>query len=225
VKALQAGEFIVVTDHADRENEGDLIGLASKITAKKMAFMIKYTSGLVCVPMDKQRCEALSLPQMVQREANDESHATAFTVSTDINTYGAKRLFNSDVTTGISAGDRATTIRALGDKRTAASDLSRPGHIFPLQAQSSVFLRAGHTEASVTFARLSGANPPVAVICELTNDNEEGTMMRGDLLKAFCEDKGLVLCSISDLKLYPEVINHYNNNNNSNLDGAITNGH
>ena len=188
-------------DSAARENEGDLIAAAATMTAAKMAFMIRYTSGLICVPLPPAKTVALSLPQMVAD--NTESHGTAYTVSVD--------WTHADLTTGISAADRAATCRALAHPASQPKDFRRPGHVFPLRARDGgVRERAGHTEAAVEFCRLAGVEP-VAVICELVVDGEElagtaervdGGMMRRDGCLAFGRRWGLRVCTIEGLIEY-----------------------
>jgi 3,4-dihydroxy 2-butanone 4-phosphate synthase/GTP cyclohydrolase II len=183
------GEFLVVTDDEQRENEGDLVIAAEKATPEALAFMVRHTSGLICVPMLGERLEELRLPPMVT--ANSEAHGTAFTVSCD-----ARR----GTTTGISAKDRATTIRALADPSTTYAELARPGHVFPLRyCEGGVLRRAGHTEAAVDLARLAGLEP-AAAICEIADD--DGSMARGEALDRFAADHGLARISIADLIRY-----------------------
>lgn len=183
---LAAGHMVVVTDDEGRENEGDLIMAAEKVTPEAVAFIVRYTSGIICQPMTRERLEELRLPQMVAE--NTESHRTAFTVSVD---------YVHGTTTGISAADRARTIRALADPTARPEDFSRPGHIFPLRAvEGGVLRRAGHTEASVDLARAAGLSP-AAIICEIVND--DGTMKRGPDLMGFARDHGLKVGSIADL--------------------------
>jgi 3,4-dihydroxy 2-butanone 4-phosphate synthase/GTP cyclohydrolase II len=179
----------VVVDDADRENEGDLIMAAERATPETMAFMIRHTSGVICMPVEGARLDELQLPLMVAN--NTESQRTAFTVSVDA-VHGT--------TTGISAADRATTVRALLDPRTRAEDLARPGHIFPLRYRDGgVLKRAGHTEASVDLARLAGCYP-AGVLSEVVND--DGSMARLPALEQFAADHGLQLISIADLIRY-----------------------
>ncbi|OFW55361.1 MAG: bifunctional 3,4-dihydroxy-2-butanone 4-phosphate synthase/GTP cyclohydrolase II [Actinobacteria bacterium RBG_16_70_17] len=186
VEAFERGEFVVVVDDADRENEGDLIVSAEKVTAAQVAFMVRHTSGLICVSVPGERLDELRLPLMVSE--NTDSHRTAFTISVD---------YVHGTTTGISAGDRAATIRAIVDPRTRPSDLARPGHIFPLRyREGGVLKRAGHTEAAVDLARLAGLYP-AGVLCELVN--EDGTMARLPELRRFCDEHGIHLVSIADL--------------------------
>jgi 3,4-dihydroxy 2-butanone 4-phosphate synthase / GTP cyclohydrolase II len=188
IDAVARGEFVVVVDDEDRENEGDLIIAAEKMTPDKMAFMIRYTSGVICLPMEGERLDELQLPLMVAGNENTEGQRTAFTVSVDA---------RAGTTTGISAADRATTVSALIDSSTAAADLARPGHIFPLRyREGGVLKRAGHTEAAVDFARMSGLYP-AGVLAEIVND--DGTMQRRPELEAFAAEHGLVLVTIADL--------------------------
>nr|WP_153427167.1 3,4-dihydroxy-2-butanone-4-phosphate synthase [Streptomyces alkaliphilus] len=185
---IAAGRPVVVVDDADRENEGDLIVAASAITPEVVAFMMSECRGLVCVPMEGDDLERLDLPQMVT--TNSESMGTAFTVSVDA-------VADHGVTTGISAADRATTIRLLADPAARAADFARPGHVFPLRARpGGVLTRPGHTEAGVDLARLAGL-PPVAAIVEIAG--EDGTMLRLPELVPFARKHGLTLISIEDL--------------------------
>ena len=186
IAAVSRGELVVVVDDADRENEGDLIMAAEKATPETMAFMIRHTSGVICMPVEGHRLDELQLPLMVAN--NTESQRTAFTVSVD-----AKH----GTTTGISAADRATTVRALLDPGTRAEDLARPGHIFPLRYRDGgVLKRAGHTEAAVDLARLAGCYP-AGVLSEVVND--DGSMARLPALEQFAADHGLQIISIADL--------------------------
>lgn len=149
VAAIRAGEMVIMMDDEDRENEGDLIMAAEKATPESIGFFVRYTSGIICMPMLGDRLEELRLPQMVSE--NTDSRHTAYAVSVDCKV---------DTTTGISAHDRAATIRALGNPRSTADDFTRPGHIFPLRyTQGGVLCRTGHTEASVDLARLAGLAP------------------------------------------------------------------
>jgi 3,4-dihydroxy 2-butanone 4-phosphate synthase / GTP cyclohydrolase II len=183
---LRAGRMVVVMDDEDRENEGDLIMAAEHASAAAVAFMIRHTSGIICVPMEEQRLAALDLPQMVP--LNSESHRTAFTVSVDL---------ARGTTTGVSSADRAATIRALADAGSAAADFVRPGHIFPLRPRpGGVLVRAGHTEAAVDLCRLAGLKP-VGVLCEVMND--DGTMARRPQLEEFARRHGLKLGTIAGL--------------------------
>jgi 3,4-dihydroxy 2-butanone 4-phosphate synthase / GTP cyclohydrolase II len=187
--AVARGDLVIVQDASERENEGDLIMAAEKATPAAVAFMIRYTSGLVCAPLTSERLDALGLPLMVP--ANTEAHRTAFTISVDA---------AQGTTTGISAADRATTIQALVDPATRPDDLARPGHVFPLRASGGgVLTRPGHTEAAVDLARLAGL-VPAGVVAEITN--EDGTMARTADLERFAEQHHLVLISVADLIAY-----------------------
>src|SRR6266513_4934021 len=163
IAAIGRGEIVVVVDDEDRENEGDLIMAAEAATPENIAFFLKHTSGLICVPMTGERIDELDLPLMVAM--NTESQRTAFTISVD---------FRHGTTTGISAFDRTATIHALIDPATRPNDLARPGHIFPLRyREGGVLKRAGNTEAAVDLARLAGRYP-AGVLSEIVND--DGTM-------------------------------------------------
>ena len=189
LNAFRRGEFVLVVDDVNRENEGDLIIAAEKVTPVQIAFMVNHTSGLICLPVTAERLDELGLPLMVAE--NTDSHKTAFTVSID---------YVHGTTTGISAADRAATIRAVADPKTTAADFARPGHIFPLRYQpGGVLVRPGHTEAAVDLARLAGLYP-AGVLCEIVN--EDGTMARGEELEAFAADHGLAMLSIADLVDY-----------------------
>src|SRR5512144_3248458 len=185
---IRAGKLVIVADDEARENEGDLVGAAEKITPEMINFMATHGRGLICLPLLPERCQALGLPQMA--EHNTEAHATAFTVSVD----AAARF---GVTTGISAADRAATIRVAIDPATVPQDLRRPGHVFPLRARpGGVLQRVGQTEASVDLARLAGLYP-AGVICEILNP--DGTMARRQDLERFARRHKLVLLSVADL--------------------------
>ena len=184
-----AGKPLVVVDDADRENEGDLIFAAEMATPELVAFMARECRGLVCVPMAGDRLDRLALDQMVSQ--NSERMGTAFTVSVDA---------RAGITTGISAADRATTIRLLADPATTAQDIVRPGHVFPLRARSGgVLRRPGHTEAAVDLARLTGLQPAGA-ICEIMN--ADGTLARLPQLADFCQQHSIKLIAIADLIAY-----------------------
>src|SRR5688500_262749 len=181
--------MVVVVDDEDRENEGDLIFAAEKVTTDHVSFMVRYCSGIICCQMEGDRLEELHLPLMISQ--NSDAMGTAFTVSVDA---------RKNTTTGISASDRAETIRTLIDPGSTAQDLARPGHIFPLRAvEGGVLRRAGHTEASVDLARLAGCYP-AGVVCEIVN--EDGTMARLPDLETFAEEHDLKLISIADLISY-----------------------
>jgi len=178
-----------VVDDEDRENEGDLIMAAEHATAEKIAFFVRHTSGLICVPMTGDRLDELDIPLMVSH--NTEAQRTAFTYSVDV---------RQGTSTGISAADRALTIQSLIDPGTRPGDLARPGHIFPLRyAEGGVLKRAGHTEAAVDLARMAGLYP-AGVLCELVMD--DGTMARLPELIELCREHGLLLISIADLIRY-----------------------
>jgi 3,4-dihydroxy 2-butanone 4-phosphate synthase/GTP cyclohydrolase II len=188
---IAAGKPVVVVDDASRENEGDLIVAAEKITPQIVAFMMSECRGLICVPMEGTELDRLDLPQMV--DANTESMGTAFTVSVDAS--GAH-----GVTTGISAADRAATIRLLAEPAAVAADFVRPGHVFPLRARpGGVLVRPGHTEAGVDLARLAGLRPAAAIV-EIAR--EDGTMARLPELVPFARKHGLSIISIEDLIAY-----------------------
>jgi 3,4-dihydroxy 2-butanone 4-phosphate synthase/GTP cyclohydrolase II len=189
VEDVREGRLVVVVDDADRENEGDLVMAAEKVTPEAIAFIVRYSSGVICMPVEGDRLDELQIPLMVA--ANTDHQRTAFTVSID-----ARR----GVSTGISAADRATTIRTVVDPATGPEDLSRPGHIFPLRyREGGVLKRAGHTEASVDLARLAGLYP-AGVLCETVND--DGTMSRLPDLVGFAAEHGLKMISIADLIAY-----------------------
>lgn len=189
IAALARGGMIVVVDDENRENEGDIIVASEAITTEAIAFMMKHARGLICVAMDGERLDALDIPLMVPK--NTEYLKTAFTVSVD---------YLSGTTTGISAADRAATVKALMDPSAAADEFARPGHIFPLRAHPrGVRGRPGHTEAAVDLARLAG-KAASGVICEVAND--DGTMARLPELIAFAERHQLPLVSIEDLITY-----------------------
>jgi 3,4-dihydroxy 2-butanone 4-phosphate synthase/GTP cyclohydrolase II len=186
IEAMRAGHSVVVVDDEDRENEGDLIFAANAATPELTGFMIRHTSGYICVGMTGQLLDRLGLPPMTS--VNEDRKQTAYAVSVDAR----------DVeTTGISAKDRAHTIRVLGDSATEPFDLTRPGHVMPLRAvEGGVLRRPGHTEASVDLARLAGYTP-VGALCELVND--DGSMMRAPECRAFADQHGLKMISIADL--------------------------
>jgi 3,4-dihydroxy 2-butanone 4-phosphate synthase/GTP cyclohydrolase II len=190
IAAIKKGELIIVVDDEDRENEGDFIAAAELITPEKVNFMAKYGRGLICAPLSERRCEELDLEMMVGR--NTSLHATPFTVSVD--------LLGEGCTTGISASDRAKTLRALAKPETTAEELGRPGHIFPLMAKErGVIRRAGHTEAAVDLARLAGLQP-AGVLVEIMND--DGTMARLPQLMEMAKKFDLKIIAIRDLIAY-----------------------
>lgn len=187
--ALAEGKAVVVVDDEDRENEGDLIAAAQLATPEVLAFMIRHTSGVICVPMTGENLDRLALPPMTS--VNEDAKGTAYAVSVDA---------RDGVSTGISAADRARTVRVLADSATEPWEITRPGHIFPLRAvPGGVLRRAGHTEAAVDLARLAGINP-AGVIAELVTD--DGGMMRAPQCRAFADAHGLVMISIADLIAY-----------------------
>jgi 3,4-dihydroxy 2-butanone 4-phosphate synthase/GTP cyclohydrolase II len=189
IEAIRAGKMVVVVDDETRENEGDLIMAASLMTPESMAFMIRYTGGVVCAALEASRLTALGLPLMV--EENSEKHATAFTISVDA---------AENTTTGISAADRCATVQALASSATRPEDLRRPGHVFPLRyCPGGVLKRAGHTEAAVDLCVLAGL-PPVGVLSELMHD--DGTLRRLPALQQFAEEHDLPIISIAELVKY-----------------------
>ncbi|EAL89153.1 3,4-dihydroxy 2-butanone 4-phosphate synthase [Aspergillus fumigatus] len=204
IKAFKNGEFIIVLDSQDRENEGDLIIAAESITDSQMAFLVRFTSGLICAPITSEIARRLSLPQMVVE--NTDPKGTAYTISIDSS--------DPSVTTGISAQDRALTCRTLASPTARFEDFRRPGHIIPLEAKDGgVRERKGHTEAAVEFCRLAGKSP-VGVIAELVEDGDlvEGIpeirgnngMMRRDGCLKFGKKWGIKVCTIEDLVEYLE---------------------
>jgi len=189
IEDIRAGRMIVLMDDEDRENEGDLVMAASKVRPQDINFMARYGRGLICMPLTRERCEQLQLPLMVNK--NETRFATNFTVSIEA---------AEGITTGISAYDRAHTIRTAALPDARPESLSQPGHVFPLMAQpGGVLTRAGHTEASADLAMLSGLEP-AAVLVEILN--EDGTMARRPQLEAFAETHGLKIGTISDLIHY-----------------------
>lgn len=185
IEVVAAGGMIIVVDDDDRENEGDLITSAATITPEMIAFMVNYSTGILCAAMDDERADALSLPPMVEK--NDDPQATAFTVTCDAKRCG----------TGVSATDRALTLNALATDGTDPGDLRRPGHVFPLRArQGGVLTRQGHTEAAYDLVRLAD-HIPVGVLCELVNP--DGTMMRGEQIDRFSRRFGLLKISVAQL--------------------------
>ncbi|GAA2497305.1 bifunctional 3,4-dihydroxy-2-butanone-4-phosphate synthase/GTP cyclohydrolase II [Winogradskya humida] len=189
IKAIAAGRSVIVVDDEDRENEGDLIFAAELATPELVAFMVRYSSGYICVPLPETEADRLDLPPMFH--TNQDAKGTAYAVTVDA---------REGVSTGISAADRAHTIRLLASAATGPSDLSRPGHVVPLRAKpGGVLRRPGHTEASIDLATLAGLRP-AGVICELVND--DGTMMRLPDLERFAAEHDLVLISIAGLIEY-----------------------
>ncbi len=189
VEDVRAGRAVIVVDDEDRENEGDIVFAAEKATPELLAFTIRYSSGVVCVPMEGAALDRLGIPLMTAH--NRERMRTAYTVSVDA---------RDGITTGISAADRAHTIRTLVDEQTQPAEIAQPGHVFPLRYRDGgVLVRRGHTEAAVDLARLAG-QPPAGVIAEVVND--DGTMTRGAQLQEFSAEHGLTLISIADLIQY-----------------------
>ncbi|HEY5438681.1 MAG TPA: bifunctional 3,4-dihydroxy-2-butanone-4-phosphate synthase/GTP cyclohydrolase II, partial [Acidimicrobiales bacterium] len=190
IEQIRRGGMVVVVDDEDRENEGDLVMPAQDVTPESMAFFLEYTSGVFCVPLESSRADELQLPLMVV--ANTEAQRTAFTVSVD---------YRHGTSTGISAGDRAATIRSLIDPDTRSTDLNRPGHIFPLRYRDGgVLKRAGHTEATIDLCRLAGKFPS-GVLCEIVTADKAG-MARLPELEAFAHEHRLPIISIADLIRY-----------------------
>ena len=186
---LRAGRMVIILDDEDRENEGDLIMAAEHATPEAVTFMIRHTSGIICVPLEDERLEQLDLPQMVPN--NDDAFRTAFTVSVD---------YRHGTTTGVSSNDRSATIKALASPASSAADFARPGHIFPLRPRKGgVLVRAGHTEAAVDLCKLAGLRP-AGVLCELMND--DGTMQRRAEIEGFARQHNLKIGTIADLIRY-----------------------
>lgn len=188
--ALRNGEIILVSDNEDRENEGDMICAAQFATTENVNFMAIHAKGLICMPMSRELCKRLGLPQMISLEENTDNHCTAFTVSID----------HVDTTTGISAEERGFTARACVDEAAKPSDFRRPGHMFPLMAKKNgVLEREGHTEATVDLMRLAGLKE-CGLCCEIMRD--DGTMMRGAELQEKAKEWGLKYITIQSLKEY-----------------------
>lgn len=188
VADIAAGRAVVVVDDEDRENEGDLIFAAEKATPELVAFMVRYTSGYLCVPLVGEDCDRLGLPPMYS--TNQDKHGTAYTVTVDA---------KAGIGTGISASDRAATMRLLADPTSGAGDFTRPGHVVPLRAlEGGVLRRPGHTEAAVDLARMADLRP-AGVICEIVSQKDEGEMARTDELRVFADEHDLALISIADL--------------------------
>jgi 3,4-dihydroxy 2-butanone 4-phosphate synthase/GTP cyclohydrolase II len=187
IAAYKNGDLIIVTDDADRENEGDLMLLAEKATPEKVAFMVRHTTGILCVAMTQERARQLHLPLMV--EENQDSKKTAFTVSVD---------YKPGITTGVSAQERSNTVRALADTSAVASDFIRPGHVFPLIADNGgLAARGGHTEAGVALSQIVGAQP-LCLLSEIVND--DGSMARGQSLADFAAAHSIPVISVEELK-------------------------
>ncbi|CCM02251.1 uncharacterized protein FIBRA_04334 [Fibroporia radiculosa] len=186
--AFERGDFLVVMDDEGRENEGDLIIAASQVSTEKMAWMIKHTSGYICIALPGDRLDALAIPQMVAQ--NEDPNRTAYTVTVD---------YRPGTTTGISAHDRALTARALAAPSARPDLFSRPGHMVPLRARpGGVLARPGHTESAVDLCALTGL-PPAGVLCELVEDNDAGSMMRRDACRRFADRWGLKMISVEML--------------------------
>lgn len=186
---IAVGKAVVVVDDEDRENEGDIIFAASKATPELMAWTIRYSSGVICAPMPGAMLDRLEIPLMTPH--NKDAYRTAYTISVDA---------RDGTTTGISAADRARTVRTLADSATEPWELTRPGHVFPLRyREGGVLVRRGHTEAAVDLCRLAGLTP-AGVLVEVVND--DGTMKRAPELRAFADEHGLAMISIEDLVRY-----------------------
>ncbi|MFT4147456.1 MAG: 3,4-dihydroxy-2-butanone-4-phosphate synthase [Micrococcaceae bacterium] len=190
IEAIAAGKAVIVMDDEDRENEGDIIFAAQYATSELMGWTIRYSSGVICIPMIRERAEKLALPPMVAH--NEDPKGTAYTVSCDA-AHG--------ITTGISANDRALGARVLSDKKTTPADLTRPGHLFPLIAHDSLLQgREGHTEAAITLCSLAHLEP-VGVLVELVA--EDGNMLRGQDVIDFAHKNNCPVITIEELKKYP----------------------
>ncbi len=188
LEEFAAGKFLIVTDDESRENEGDLIVLAEKVTPEQTAFMVRHTTGILCVAIDRATARRLELPLMY--ESNQDKRKTAFTVTIDL----------ASVSTGVSAIERTSTIRAIADRNSQASDFIRPGHIFPLIAHpEGLAARGGHTEAGTALGELVGA-APAALLSEIIN--EDGSMARGDALRAFAAEHQISMITIAELTEY-----------------------
>ncbi|CCH50002.1 3,4-dihydroxy-2-butanone-4-phosphate synthase [Pseudodesulfovibrio piezophilus] len=197
--ALREGRGILVTDNEDRENEGDLIFAAETLTNEQMALLIRECSGIVCLCLTDDKVQSLGLPMMV--ENNSSQYQTAFTISIEA---------ACGVTTGVSAADRVTTIKAAIAAEASPADLASPGHVFPLRARAGgVLERGGHTEASVDMARLAGF-APCGVLCEVTNP--DGTMARLPEIVTFAKQHGLPVCTVDDIVAYRKATEVLNKN-------------
>lgn len=193
---LQNGNGIILMDDEDRENEGDLIFSAHTMTNNQMALMIRKCSGIVCLCLPNKKADALELPYMVKE--NTSSYQTPFTISIEA---------KEGVTTGVSAKDRLTTIKAACKENATSNDLAKPGHIFPLRAKNNgVFERKGHTEGSVDLMKLAGLKPE-AVLCELMNDDR--TMAKMDTILDFADEHNLIVLSIQDIMHYRKFVRDY----------------
>lgn len=188
ISDIAAGRPVIVVDDEDRENEGDLIFAAEKATPELLAFMVRYTSGYICVPLTEADCDRLDLPPMFH--TNQDVRGTAYTVTVDA---------KEGVSTGISAADRAHTIRLLANATSVAGDFTRPGHVVPLRAkEGGVLRRPGHTEAAVDLAVMAGLRP-AGVLCEIVSQKDEGDMARREELEVFASEHDLAIISIADL--------------------------
>lgn len=195
IAEIRAGKMVILIDDEHRENEGDLVVAADHITPEAVNFMAREARGLICLSLSAQQVDRLQLPQMVQEDKNLSSNKTAFTVSIEA---------SEGVTTGISAADRARTIRVASNPNAKPSDVHMPGHIFPIRAQDGgVLKRPGHTEGSVDLVTLAGLNP-AAVICEVIND--DGTMARVPDLRSFAKKHNLKIGTIVDLIQYRRAL-------------------
>jgi 3,4-dihydroxy 2-butanone 4-phosphate synthase len=193
IEAMRQGRGVLVTDDADRENEGDLIFAAETLTVPQMAMLIRECSGIVCLCLTEEKARSLELPQMV--DVNTCKNRTAFTVTIEA---------ACGVTTGVSAADRVTTVKTAAAKDAKPADLARPGHVFPLVAKpGGVLTRRGHTEATVDLARLAGF-APCGVLCELTNP--DGTMAKGAQIEAFAAAHGFPMVTVAALAAYRQAI-------------------
>lgn len=191
--AMYKGHGVLVLDDEDRENEGDIIFAAENMTVEQMALTIRHGSGIVCLCLTEERCQQLALPMMVER--NSSHYQTAFTITIEA---------AEGVTTGVSAADRLTTIRAAIKDDATPSNLNRPGHVFPLRAQpGGVLARGGHTEAAVDLTTLAGLKP-AGVLCEVTNDN--GTMAHAPEIVAFADRYNMPVLTINDLVIYRRAL-------------------
>ncbi|TID29504.1 hypothetical protein CANINC_001899 [Pichia inconspicua] len=192
IDAFKNGEFLIVMDDEDRENEGDLIIAAEMVDTAKMAFLVKHSSGYVCVPLSTERADELNLPLMISEDKMTDRHGTAYTVTCD---------YAEGTSTGISAHDRALTARKLADKDSKPTDFLRPGHICPLRARPGLLReRTGHTEAGVHLCKLAGLQP-AAAICELVRD-DDGLMMRLPDCAEFSNQHNIKIITIKDLIQY-----------------------
>ena len=191
IKALKEGKMILLTDPLDRENEGDFVFPAENITPEVMNFMIRHGSGIVCVSLTEERLKQLDIPLMIPSQQNTTRYHSPFTISVEA---------KEGITTGVSAADRTTTVQVLMNAQTEPHDIARPGHVYPLQAQpGGVLVRTGHTEGAMDIVKLAGFQP-AAVICEAMN--EDGTMVKGQDLKALAEKHDMALLAIDDLIHY-----------------------